>query len=244
MSKLGEIVYMINDEIKLFSDDSSFTEDHIIFLVGKYRAAILKQEYNNNIKKEVPVSNYQEICLELEETDILDGIPCYGTMLRSVKEIPDTINIGKVSVYPRKSFLNDHIIFVSHERFKFTGHNKFLKNFIYCTIAPDNHLYLISSNPQFLHLEDVTMSAIFQDVLASQEYSCNKGEDACIEWYDVEFSMEDNLIPILIQAVVKELLGAAYRPADQLNSANDETNDLARFIGLNAKSNLAKQLEG
>ena len=46
MSKLGEIVYMINDEIKLFSDDSSFTEDHIIFLIEKYRSAILKQEYN------------------------------------------------------------------------------------------------------------------------------------------------------------------------------------------------------
>lgn len=243
MSKLGEIVYMINDEIKLFSDDSSFTEDHIIFLAEKYRAAILKQEYSN-IKKKVPISNYQEICLDLEPVDILNGIPCEGTMLRSVKKIPDRIDIGSVRVYPFKSFQYAHIVFTTPERMIFTGYNKVLSNFIYCTIAPDNHLYLKSANPQFLYMMSVSMSAVFQDALAEIEYSCNGGSEECTDRLKMEFPLEGNLIPILVQAVVKELLGAAYRPSDQLNSANDETNDLARFIGLNAKSNLAKQLEG
>ena len=243
MSKLGEIVYMINDEIKLFSDDSSFTEDHIIFLIEKYRSAILRQEYNN-IKKEVPISNYQEICLDLIQADILNGIPCEGTILRSREKVPDRLNIGSIRVYPVKSFLHDHIIFVTPERMIFTGHNKALSNFIYCTIAPDNYLYLRSANPQFLYMEMVSMSAVFQDALAELHYSCNGENEDCTDRLEMEFPMEDNLVPILIQAVVKELLGAAYRPADQLNSANDETNDLARFIGLNSKSALAKQLEG
>ena len=242
MSKLGEIVYMINDEIKLFSDDSSFTEDHIIFLIEKYRSAILRQEYNN-IKKEVPISNYQEICLDLIQADMLNGIPCSGIILRSREKVPDRLNIGSIRVYPVKSFLHDHIIFVTPERMVFTGHNKALSNFIYCTIAPDNYLYLKSANPQFLYMEMVSMSAIFQDALAELHYSCNGENEDCTDRLEMEFPIEDNLVPILIQAVVKELLGAAYRPADQLNSANDETNDLARFIGLNAKSNLQKQME-
>ena len=41
-----ELVYMINDELKLDSDDSSFNEEHIAFLAGKYRALILEQKYS------------------------------------------------------------------------------------------------------------------------------------------------------------------------------------------------------
>lgn len=37
-----ELIYMINDELKLDSDDSSFNEEHIAFLAGKYRAFLLK----------------------------------------------------------------------------------------------------------------------------------------------------------------------------------------------------------
>ena len=43
MSKYSELVYMVLDELKGMSDDFSFTEDHIVFLLDKYRAFILKQ---------------------------------------------------------------------------------------------------------------------------------------------------------------------------------------------------------
>ena len=42
--KLREIVYMILDELKLFSDDATYTEDHIKFLVGKHRALLLQKQ--------------------------------------------------------------------------------------------------------------------------------------------------------------------------------------------------------
>ena len=35
MSKYSELVYMVLDEIKGMSDDHSFTEDHVIFLLDK-----------------------------------------------------------------------------------------------------------------------------------------------------------------------------------------------------------------
>ena len=66
MSTYKHLVYLVLDELKLMSDDSFFTEDHVIFLLNKYRAFLLKQRYSD-IRKEIPTSNYQTLCLELEE---------------------------------------------------------------------------------------------------------------------------------------------------------------------------------
>jgi hypothetical protein len=37
-----ELVYMVLDELKLVSDDSTFTEDHVMFTLNKYRTFVLK----------------------------------------------------------------------------------------------------------------------------------------------------------------------------------------------------------
>ena len=64
-----QLVYMVLDEIKLTSDDSIINENHVIFLLNKYRTFLLKQRYSD-IKKPIPESNYQTICLDLEnDTD-------------------------------------------------------------------------------------------------------------------------------------------------------------------------------
>jgi len=41
----GEAVYMILDQLKLTSDDANFNENHVIFLLNKYRALAIKEEY-------------------------------------------------------------------------------------------------------------------------------------------------------------------------------------------------------
>ena len=60
-----EIVYACLDILKMTSDDSLYTEDHIIFLANKARAMLLKQRYSD-VKKQIPESNYQTICLDTE----------------------------------------------------------------------------------------------------------------------------------------------------------------------------------
>ena len=52
-----EIIYMVLDELKGMSDDFTFTEDHIAFLLGNYRSFILKQRYYTYIKKAISESN-------------------------------------------------------------------------------------------------------------------------------------------------------------------------------------------
>ena len=42
MSTYRELVYLVLDELKLVSDDSTFTEDHVVFLLNRYRTFLLK----------------------------------------------------------------------------------------------------------------------------------------------------------------------------------------------------------
>ena len=77
----GEIVSMCLDELKLISDDSHFVEEHVIFLADKYRAFLLAQRYRD-IKKEIPDSNYQTICIDLQPYNPFGDIACAGQSYR------------------------------------------------------------------------------------------------------------------------------------------------------------------
>lgn len=242
MSTFKQLTYMVLDELKISSDDSTFTEDHVIFLLSKYRSFILKQRYSD-IKKTIPESNYQTICLELDKVPAISGEPCTGsTYLRSNIKIPNTLTLGNPKVYPL-DFYQGTITFVSRERMRYVGYNKYMQNIIYCSIGPDNYLYFNSPNPQFKYLEKVKFTAVFEDVLKAAELGCNEDTVIC-DIMDKEFPMEDALVPAIIELVVKELKSAEYSPKDIENNAADDLADLMSFIRRNSKSNLQKQIEG
>jgi hypothetical protein len=58
-----------------------------------------------------------------------------------------------------------------------------------------------------------------------------------------EYPIEGYMVPLLIQAVVKELLSVEYGPEDSDNNASDDMSNLATFIRRNSKSSLQGQLE-
>lgn len=243
MSTYKELTYMVLDELKLYSDDASYTEEHVMFLLDKYRAFLLKQRYSD-VKKQIPESNYQTICLDLIEVPAISGEPCEGgSYLRSKKKIPFLMKIGNPKVYP-VDYYQGEITYVSRERVRYVGYNKYLKNIIYASIGPDNYLYFKSFNPQYLYLEKARMTGIFEDPQAASELQCpNENGDTVCDVLDREFPIEDALIPPMIELVVKELLGAEYRPKDGANDANDALASLATFVRNNTKSALAKALE-
>ena len=242
MATYRELIYLVNDEVKLVSDDSIITEEHIKFLLQKYRNLIIEAKYQAKALP-VPLSMYQNLCLDLEEVHTLDGLPCVGNKyLRTVHKIPNTLDIGNKSIYPVDDYYSGSFTFVSRKRMKYVGHNRYLQNRIYCSMYPDMRLYFTSANPQFLMLEKVAFSAVFEDPEAAVRLSCENMAVSC-DIMEHNFPIEDALIPQLIEAVVKEVLGAAYRPEDSANNASDELANLAQFIRNNVKSALAKQIE-
>lgn len=225
--KYKDIVYMVLDEIKSISDDAFFTEEHVILLVNNYRNFILKQRYSD-IKKPIPESNYQTICLNLIQVPAIAGVPCEGgTFLRSKEKVPFMMKIGTPKVYPINYYLGE-ITYVSRERMRYVGYNKYLQNIIYASLGPDNYLYLQSSNPQYLYLEKVRLNGIFENIEYVSDLLCDdSGDSINCDIMDKTFPIEDALVPPIIELAVKELLGAEYRPEDDSNDAKDELSEVA-----------------
>ena len=222
-----EAIYLVIDELKLQSDDATYTEEHIMFLLKNYRTFLLKQRYSD-IKKQIPESNYQTICLDLIEVPAISGEPCEGgPYLRSKEKIPFLMKIGNPMIYPIDYYQGD-ITYVSRERMRYVGYNKYLKNIIYASLGPDNYLYFKSFNPQFLYLEKVRMTGIFEDPKAASELQCpdENGNIVC-DILDREFPIENALIPPLIQLVVEELTKAGYKPEDKENNSDDDLSEVA-----------------
>lgn len=232
---------MCSDQLKLSSDDAFFTNDHILYLLKRYRGLYLSQKYKD-VRKEIPESDYQTICLDLIQVPAISGEPCEGgTFLRTRNKIPSLLTIGTTKVYPVDYYIGD-ITMVSRERMKYVGHNRWLQNIIYCSIAPDGYMYFKSSNPQYLHLESVKMTGIFEDIDEVENLSCDK-ESSC-DILDRKFPIEEALIPQLIDTVVKFMTSGLYKPEDDDNNAKDDLATMMQFLRNNMKSNLQKQIEG
>ena len=183
----------------------------------------------------MPESNYQTIELSLVAAPMMpnDYIDYKGPYARTKETIPFILHIGNPRVFSSlgissdatgdRDYFSGEFTLVSRDRMRYIGYNKFLQNIIYCSIGPDNYLYFKSSNPQYLYLEKVKFTGIFQDSMQASDLQCpdDNGETVCNP-VDRTFPIEDALVPPLIELVVKELAGPVYKPDDEANNAKDD----------------------
>lgn len=222
-----EIVYMVLDLAKAAtSDDSFWTEDHVIFLLKKYRSFLIKKEQEKQ-KATTDIASefeYQQICLDLEKVPAIDGEPCTGGYyLRTTKKIPKILEDNQPRVYPLDFYQGINISYIPRDRMRYVGTNKFLQNILYVSLGPDLHLYLNSSNPQFLYLKKLRMSAVFEDFDEMSSYLCDDdGSSMVCNVMDEVFPIREYLVPTLMELVVKELTSAKYQPVDEHNNAADD----------------------
>lgn len=208
------------------SDDSFFTEEHVIFLLKKYRSFLIKKEIDKE-KADADIASefeYQQICLDLEKVAAIDGSPCTGGYyLRTTKKIPKVLDGNQPRVYPIDFYQGINISFIPRDRMRYVGTNKFLQNIIWVSLGPDLHLYLKSNNPQFFYLKKLRMLAVFEDFDEAVDYQCDEtGEEVVCDVLDATFPIRDYLVPTLLELVVKELTGAEYKPVDHYNNADDD----------------------
>ena len=186
---------MVLDELKGFSDDYIYTEDHVLFLCKKYRSFLIKKEQDKE-KASTDIASefeYQQICLDLEKIAAIDGEPCTGGYyLRTVQKIPKILEGTKPRVYPMDFYQGVNISYIPRDRMRFTGSNPYLQNIIYVSVGPDLHLYLNSSNPQFMYLKKLRMTALFEDIDAASELLCDEeGSPKPCDVLDMEFCICD-----------------------------------------------------
>ena len=249
MATYREAVYMVLDFLKLSSDDAYYTEDHVRFLLNKFRAYVLKSKYEDNQKNPASVpsdSNTQTLDLTLEHVNGVDGLPCTGEFLRSVEEIPSPMFWCSLKIWGGLMF-GDNVIITMPARFRFAGSGKLASLFNYATIGPDRHLYMKSGNPQLYYLQNATVKGVFEDPEEIYEIENAQkiaaGETPECDILDREFPLESNLLALCMQYVVKELTGSTYKPADTDNNAADDLSELAQFIRSYMKNPVRRQVE-
>lgn len=226
MATFRELIYIVLDKLKIQSDDSYFEEEHIMFLLNKYRPLILKQRYSD-IRKEIPDANYQSINVSVSDSPevngSLDGSLYYK---KSNVKIPTILNLngGQRIIYLSyfKDFWSGEITYVNKDRFKYTGHNKWLLKTIYGTIGPDGYLYIKSEDSNISTLTNVKITSIFEDPTEVNKLDVdNAGKIK--NPLDIECPLEGNLIPVLVDMVVETLLPSHFRGSDIENDAKDAT---------------------
>lgn len=230
MATYRELVYIILDELKIQSDDSYFEEEHIMFLINKYRPLILKQRYSD-IRKEIPDANYQSINITMvdspEVTGNLDGSMHYR---KSNVKIPTILNLNGgqriITLSYKSDYWSGEITYVSKDRFKYIGYNKWIASTVYGSIGPDSYLYIKSADTNIIQLNGVKLTSIFEDPTEVNKLDVDingKIKDPM----DIECPFEANLIPVLVEMVLKSLIPALARPSDNVNNANDDITDIA-----------------
>jgi hypothetical protein len=221
---------MCLDLLRERSDDSFYTEEHILFLVSKMRALLLERKYKatrNSSYTMMSEANRQQICLDLEPAELLPN-GCEGLWLKSTAKVPDSLSMSEPRVSVVNDLLHSVVNYIPAERMPYVGHNKWLQNIIYAARSNDGYLYLNSVNPQFINLEKIQMSGIFRDPEEAAKYSCDSnGESQTCDVMDMEFPLEDALIPQCIEMVVQELAGPRYAPEDNVNNDKDDLAGLA-----------------
>ena len=235
---------MVLDFLKISSDDAYYTPDHVLFLLNKYRAYVLKSKYDKS--SDIPSeSNYQSIHIDLEEQDRVNGVSCSGKYLVSVNKLPDSLDVSKPIFTGNDRFGGD-IAFVSPQRFRYVGFDSWMKNITYATFS-GGKLYMKSCNPFAYYLKEGTLQDIYVDPLEaaaeSGEYDVDDEGNLCNPM-EVEFPLEDNLLPLVMQYVVKDLTGGVYKPKDDINDADDDLSKLASFIKSYIKTPLRQQIDG
>jgi hypothetical protein len=230
MATYREIVYAVLDLLKETSNDAFYTEEHILFFACNLRTYLLERKYRksrNAAFQEMSSENTQQICLDLEKADLLP-FGCSGLWLRSVQEIPDTLNAGSPNIYPVNQMLGSTLTLIPAERMPYVGYNKWLKNIIYAAIGDDNHLYMTGNNPQFMYLKKARMNAVFANPEEASKLACdNNGEALGCEILDQEFPLEAALVPFCIEMIVQEIAGPRYAPEDKENNAKDDLGEVA-----------------
>lgn len=225
METYGEIIYMVTDELKLASDDRTFEEEHIINLLHHYRNLLLKQRYSD-VRRDIALPNFQYIKITLDKVDSIPNTSFdSNTYLKSNIIIPNILNLNAQNVTKisaEKDFWSGEISFVDTNQFKYVGYNKWLNNIIYACIGPDDYLYLKSNNPQFLYLKSLAITSIFENPREIHYLLDSPTVNNKVNILDKEFPLEGNLVPLVKEAVIKELMRTVYQPEDNNNNSDDD----------------------
>lgn len=207
------MVYMVLDQLKAMSDDFYYTEDHILFLLDKYRAFLLKQKYRTP-KSVILNSNFMTVNFIIPSEGNFD-IPGVSILEIATPRIQNSLSWN----------------YCSPERFPFVGNNKFLKSINYFTIDQGvfkTKVIKEKENASRGFAISLDLKAVFESPTSVYKYLEKDPIDEI-------FPLEEALISPLLEIVSKDLSQNQYKPEDKVNNATDDFGKIGMVATQNQK---------
>lgn len=224
-----EIIYSVIEKLKVYTDDADITEEFIASLIDTKRAMLLKQQFAKNAWH-MPIEIKQELCIDLEVANKIDGVSCFGKMLRTKSALPASIKIkgkeGPLNV--RKLDRTEiPINIIPVERMPYVGYNSFIAGMIYCAVDYDGRLYFQSNKKNHLFLESIKVTDVYEAPDVAYALECNN-DAGSVEAWDSEYPVEAAMADVIVNMIVQELARTLALPQDDENDAEDVSRDLPR----------------
>ena len=186
--KLNKIIYDIRESLNQSTDDSYLSDEYISYLIGVYRAEILKNELNNFQRTTNPV-NTQSFSLEVEEVSKYDcniDVDC-ETILRTKQPIPSPIKMhtgSSLTMVRPTDITSKPFVPFDQSRIQYIMNSKFSRS-IYYFLGSDLHLYFIGKDDAYKLMKCVNISGVFADPLDLENYKkccdCTGVENICFD---------------------------------------------------------------
>jgi hypothetical protein len=218
MTKL-ELIYNVREKLKLNSDDNDTSNEFIAHLIDVKRVKILKQRLAKTPWR-APIEFKQELCMDLEVVNNVNGMSCFGQILRTKIPLPNLIRLrgGNAGVTVRRSDKTALLIdLVDLSRLPFVGNGQFLSQLVYAAFDYDNRLYLVSNQSKHLLMESIQVGAMFEDVETAGDYEC--GVDSTCDTWERQYPLDVSIIDDVIGLVVQDLSRSINIPKDDNNDA-------------------------
>jgi hypothetical protein len=226
IDSLNAIAYSILNSLRPhLSDDSDIDLREIKREVRKTRSLLLRNEYNKN-NRSIDDDVIQNLgCVELELTDAADccDIQSGCTVVRTVLEIPDTIELHQRTAITRVGPVNKmskSYLFIDYDRVPFFGNSRFNGKEVACFLHSDR-IYLVSKDDSIKFMKYINIRGVFEDVEAVAKFKHCTGEACYTD--DDKYFLTDWMEVYLKEMVTNKFLIKLGQPVDNTNDNKDNT---------------------
>jgi len=207
-----DVIYMVLDELKQFTTDIPFEEEHIATLLTISRAVIIKQKFAGQ-KTEIPMELLQPIQFNIIKDS---GI------IKSNREF-DVINLNGMHMFYNVTVPSIPDVEFSQttlDRFKYVRVNKWLSNVCYFTVSNNNVLYFkvpttIDALFTSSYIEiPAYYNAILEDPRTAYPYES--------KYLDLDFAITGDMLRIIIDLTLADLYKHLHLPEDTINNGKND----------------------
>ena len=204
---LNQIAYGIFETVRgKIVDDDNISIDQIKDMVHSTRARLLKQKFDKNLRviDDVFTQSLGSIETELVDSSIHPTIPSDRTMLRTLEDIPETIDRrnyeGTFTRIGPADRLSTRFNLVSYARAIASGNGRFNRNEVFAFLL-DSNIHLISNSIYHKPIQFIDVIGVFQNPTQVAQFTDIAGNSLYSDdgRYPISRAMRDDIENIIIK---------------------------------------------